>query len=909
MKWNIRWILIIASLTLISCGQQTPEELMSSAKANIEAGDKKTAVVELKALIAQDTNNAEARLLLGNIYLELGDYAASEKELRRADDLGVPKRIVLPNIARALYYQEDFDGVIALSGEVDKVSDVAASESVQLFIFLSKIKLKENLNQLITPVFEDKNKESLANAYLLFTKNDIQEANTAIAEFPQDHGNYAEYLFIHAIINEFNRDYDKAIPSYNALLNLHPNYHLVRFLLIDVLIRTNQLEQATTNIDYLMALNSEQPIVNFYKASVDFINKDYENSFLHSQKAKNEGLLELRNDIILGLSALKLGKLEQAYASIERSAKQLPKTLGIQRVLAKLQLELGLIAEAGETIATLKGQSELDDELYNDAANVFAKLQDFSLAQQQLQIINNTDAKTPDSILKEGLSKIAAGDYSGVDDIRLSIELAPEVIQKWLLLAEIYVNQGKTDSALALARALANDEPALGLVLEGQIYGKSGNLDKALALFEKAYALSPEKTPVVNNYVRSLVESENYKLAMDIAKTALKDEPSNQILSGEYLKITGATGLSEEDGLFIESLVKDNPELIQPKMLLAAFLRKQGKIDEAFKILDAKDSRLSDIGLMSLGDIFYNQDKFKDAEEIYKRWLQLYPEQVMPYLRLIGTYSNQKEFTKVRQTLNQALAKFPNSEALQLAQVQDYIRNRDYAEADKKLNMLSSSGSKNTLLPKYVGIVALNKGEYAKAVENLSSYYEYSNALEDAINLSSALAYNGQIEKGASLLIEQANSNPNPLAKYAAGEYTMVHSLNSKAKDIYENILASQPSSLVAINNLAMVNIELGNNETALEYAQQANNLAPEHPLILDTYGWALYKNGLLLEAETTLEIAYNNSSKDPSVGLHYAQVLIERNKKQEARQILNSLNPRTSSQDTLKKKLMENFN
>src|SRR3546814_3715040 len=49
----------------------------------VEQGDLRAAVIELKNALQRDPANAVARLLLGEVYLRLGDGAAAEKEIDR----------------------------------------------------------------------------------------------------------------------------------------------------------------------------------------------------------------------------------------------------------------------------------------------------------------------------------------------------------------------------------------------------------------------------------------------------------------------------------------------------------------------------------------------------------------------------------------------------------------------------------------------------------------------------------------------------------------------------------------------------------------------------------------------------------------------------------------------------------
>ncbi len=67
--------MVLAGLFLASCDESTEDNVdqLQQAKDAIDAGDLRTGNVILKNLLENDPKNAEARLLLGSLYLDTGD--------------------------------------------------------------------------------------------------------------------------------------------------------------------------------------------------------------------------------------------------------------------------------------------------------------------------------------------------------------------------------------------------------------------------------------------------------------------------------------------------------------------------------------------------------------------------------------------------------------------------------------------------------------------------------------------------------------------------------------------------------------------------------------------------------------------------------------------------------------------
>ena len=82
---------------LAACSKtQTTESLLTDARQYQSKGDYKSAVIQLKNALQKTPDNAEARFLLGSIYVSSGDMKSAEKELRKALSLGIPAERVWP---------------------------------------------------------------------------------------------------------------------------------------------------------------------------------------------------------------------------------------------------------------------------------------------------------------------------------------------------------------------------------------------------------------------------------------------------------------------------------------------------------------------------------------------------------------------------------------------------------------------------------------------------------------------------------------------------------------------------------------------------------------------------------------------------------------------------------------------
>ena len=100
-------LLLIFSIASV----QADSAKIESARQAALQGEVRTGIIQLKDILQQDPENAEARFTLGEIYLRYGDAASAEKELRRAQLLGIPATRVSELILDAYLAQAKFEEI------------------------------------------------------------------------------------------------------------------------------------------------------------------------------------------------------------------------------------------------------------------------------------------------------------------------------------------------------------------------------------------------------------------------------------------------------------------------------------------------------------------------------------------------------------------------------------------------------------------------------------------------------------------------------------------------------------------------------------------------------------------------------------------------------------------------------
>lgn len=105
----------------------------------------------------------------------------------------------------------------------------------------------------------------------------------------------------------------------------------------------------------------------------------------------------------------------------------------------------------------------------------------------------------------------------------------------------------------------------------------------------------------------------------------------------------------------------------------------------------------------------------------------------------------------------------------------------------------------------------------------------------------------------------------------------------------YQSALGLQPNNALILNNLAWASGQI-KAPKALEYAEKANQLAPNQPAFMDTLAILLAEKGETTKAIELFRLALAASPQASSIQLNLAKVLITAGKKDDARKELDAL-------------------
>jgi predicted Zn-dependent protease len=134
---------------------------------------------------------------------------------------------------------------------------------------------------------------------------------------------------------------------------------------------------------------------------------------------------------------------------------------------------------------------------------------------------------------------------------------------------------------------------------------------------------------------------------------------------------------------------------------------------------------------------------------------------------------------------------------------------------------------------------------------------------------------------------------------------------SERAKPIYEKILGLQNDHPVALNNLAYIKAQEGNDlDGALTMAQRARQKMPESTAIADTLGWIYIKKNMTEDAVRVFSDLTQKEPKNPMFHYHYGMALLQKGDKPSAKRELEAAmknNPSKNAADKIREMLAQN--
>ncbi len=528
-----------------------------------------------------------------------------------------------------------------------------------------------------------------------------------------------------------------------------------------------------------------------------------------------------------------------------------PELISARIALAAHQAALGRQAEMTQVLDEIIKDSAKFPEAYEQVGSFYFRLRDFD---QAIKIREQGIAAAKDEATKKTLRKGIVESLSAQNKIAEAQTLVeamlkanpkdPEAIS---IRAHLWLLGGKPENLNAAISDLQSVVSKLpdNFVLRfdlGNALMIRGDLDAAKVQLLEVLKLKPDFFPARNALAQLSLQKQDWSTALQLSGEVLGQSPDN--LFGRLVRS--------------HALMAQNNQP-QAKALLKETIQMYPK---------SKDARYQ------LGFAYFSEKDYKNAEENFRSVYFTDPPDLRGLMGLIETHMAQQQYDAAAKLVDAEIVRYPKALAFQVAR----------------------------------GTVAIRAGQYDTAIEMFRKVAQVQSDQPDLfMRLAEAQKLKGDFPaaleswKKASELLP---TNVTPIINRAMALDGMKRV--TEARPLYDQVLRIQPDNPLALNNLAYLLAEEGNElDAALTLAQRARQKQPNDPMIADTLGWIYIKKGL---ANNALAIFTDLTVKYPTIPIfhyHHAMALAQRGDKVQAKRSLELAiknNPQKQELEDIKK-------
>jgi putative PEP-CTERM system TPR-repeat lipoprotein len=873
------------------------EGFIQRATEHHQKGDLRASIIELKNVLQKDPNNAAARLLLGRVYLDFGDNAGGDKELRRARDLGADPADLMEPLGRAWMRVRKYDQIL----EEFQVDETAPPERRALVLTLRGgahaglgrlAEAEENVRNALA--LDPGNVLAIVGrARLAQAQGDNAMAEAALKDALRTAAKDPDVLILKGDF-EFDRgEFDTALDAYQELVDIRRFNPFHRLRLANAQIMVGKIDEALANIDRAMKNVPKHPQAIFLKALAAYQAKNYNLADTYAKEVLAIASEHLPSQLVAGAANYALGQFQQAARYLAVFLNDVPSHDMGRRLYGATLLNLRRGKDAVLALQPLLDKAD-DDALLLTMVGIGAiQNRDFEAGKVYFEKASGLQPENPEIRARLGTIQVGLGNLEqGIEELEKAIALDPKSGRVAFDLFTTHMRARQFDQALDVAMQIQKNRPdiPLGYTLAGMVHATLGDFGDARAAFEKALEVKAGDPDASINIALLELRNGNADRARTILGDALKHNPKNVLLLLRLGALEARLQNWDEARLWAEKAVAADPKALRPSVFLARLhlragnpvkalgvaqrtLREHPDNPDLLKIvgqaqLDSGDAAAAAITLRSLvkaqpkslearyllAEAYRAQQDWPRRREQLEKAATLQPKSAQLRAQLGAT---QLELGNLRQgieELERAMTLDPELDQAAFDLFSAHMRTRQYDQALEVAKHVQAKRPDSALGFTLAGMAHAAKGELAEARAAFGKSLEIKPGAPDAsINLAIMEAEAGEPDKARKVLEEALEHDPK-----SAVLMTRLASLEASqgqwdlAKSLIERAVEADPNAVAAKIILARMHLRTGDWEKALAVARGDLQIHPKNPGLLSVVGQAQLTAGRFDAAAAT---------------------------------------------------------
>lgn len=846
--------IVLLTTSMQGCGGGTSvEEHLQQAQISFAKYDFKSTEIELKNALQQDVNNSAARLLLGQIYLTIGNGSAAAIEIDKAIQIGSPPNIAFPLLGDALLLDRKADEILKRFAfdptETDSLKAIKATYRGDANLQLQGIENAKKDYQTALQLDGQYDKAVLGMARVAIYERQPDKALTLVnSVLSKDESNVIALLTKGDVYRSLGNK-PEAIATFTLAQNAtkDPKDYLyflaTRSLIIDH-IRSGNFTEAEQQLEVLAKGTHRQQISNDIMLKYAQVFIAYNKKDLITAKEIAEKIVADTNNhpellLLLGSINMQNKNFEQAESQLKAFLAAAPGHKQATHLLATLQVNEKHPEQAVETLKQALGDSETPD-ISTLTLLASASLLSGDSEQGVLYYQKALEQKPEESTLIFGLgqSYIMEKEYDkAITEFTKIPSGSEQNIKAQLAIIETYIKTGRLEEARTAVDKLPNELQQTSLItsLKGSIHLMDKRPDDAEAELNKALTIEPGYAPALRQLALLSIQKGDSVSAIKHFDEAIKYNPENVNLHIDYAGYQMLLGdLKKAELLLLQAKKIGSSEERVATSLARLYIRQLNTSSAIGELAPFNDSSNPETQA-EIGNARMLMGEPELALSAYEKVVAVRDNSplahYLTYTALSALNKTEPALTALQKTLELDDKFVPGL----LASAQIAIFKRKAEEADEWLNQIKKIDANNhsakilqadnaVLQSKSDEAITLYKSAYSEKPNNLvaqkiTQAHQKSNKQNEAINFLNEA------------ILTQPN---NAFLPYLLGELYLQTGNTEQAINAYKHSIDLKDDNVIALNNVAWL-LKESDTKQARIYAEKAAKLAPGNKDIEDT--------------------------------------------------------------------------
>ncbi len=897
MLWQHSVFMIVALLFSASLlAASNAQEYVDKAEKYLADGEVRSAVVELKNALQREPTHVDARILLGNIYLQAGDLPSAEKEFRRVAKLHVTRDKWLKELGHALLLQRKNKEVL----ETVKLNEEDPGHfKAELLIIrglahqgLDELEEAEKAYKESRVLNSEDSASRVALAQLAVKQAKPDTAAALVNQVLEKEPENIRALMIRGDLARQAQKLDQAENDFSKVISLKPNHIQARLVRATIRLAKRDLDRAAEDLEVVEKKHPNNPASQYLRALLAFEKKDYDKAAELLQLTLANNPNHIQSQWLYGMTSYAKGDLEIAGKYLSAAVAAMPENIQAIKLLAATRMKLKQPEAAIDVLEQALVKHADDPQLLALLGSAYLHSGE---QEKGAEMLGKAIAIEPDlAILRTELamSLLAQGETEeAITELKSAVDLGQGVVQADILLVLSHLQKKEYEKALEASKALEARMPKspVPFNLTGLAYLYKGDAELASKQFNKALAIDPNFFTAEMNLVRIDFANNDIEAMERRYKSILaKSDKHLGALLG-MADVAAKKGKPEDAEKWLDQAYQLNPDLPQPGIALTRYyltFKKSAKALQLANTLLKKFSKNPNV-LKVVGDAQLAAGEIDSAIRSYEMLTEQQTAAPGVWLLLARAQLMGEKIKNARASLKHALALKDDFTQAEIMLAGLELKDRNYDEALKLAAAVIEKHPELSAGYEISATVFQNKKQEIKAVEMYAKGYKAQPSARLATVLARQYSAIGKPDKAVLILNDWLKVEPENIAVLSMlGMQYQSMKQNSKAIDSYEKVHKLAPKNLLILNNLAWL-YQIKGDQKAIILSKKAYELAPETPEIVDTHGWILVQFGELEKGLQMLQQAFVSAPTNPEIAYHVAYALNKAGRGDEAKKML----------------------